>query len=225
MARDLAAAAARSPHPAGKSPSWTSMATPSATASPAPDAAAGSGRGHRVMSGYALPARINITVTETLGCGSWQHRRPSRAPAPRQATGNSPRTIKDRRGTWILTLPGGRELAVRFDVVPTHDCDHRYQVNGYEPGERLRRLVQVRDHECTFPPCSRPARDSDFEHAVPYDKGGATDACNAGARSRRCHQVKQMPGGRSPSQSRAGTYGLPRPAGPTSRNHGGTSHD
>src|SRR5580700_2678489 len=29
---------------------------------------------------------------------------------------------------------------------------------------------------------------------VPYDKGGETDACNAGARSRRCHQVKQMPG-------------------------------
>ena len=29
---------------------------------------------------------------------------------------------------------------------------------------------------------------------MPYDKGGATCACNAGARSRRCHQVKQMPG-------------------------------
>ncbi|MGH3209449.1 MAG: hypothetical protein ACRDNO_16985, partial [Trebonia sp.] len=83
---------------------------------------------------------------------------------------------------------------VRFDVVPTHDCDHRYQVNAYQPGERLRRLVQVRDYECTFPTCSRPARESDFEHAVPYDKGGRTDACNAGARSRRCHQVKQSPG-------------------------------
>ena len=103
------------------------------------------------------------------------------------------RTIKGRRDTWVLTLPGGGELNVRFDVVPTHTCDHRYQVNTYEPGDRLRRLVQVRDHECTFPPCSRPALDSDFEHAVPYDKGGATDACNAGARSRRCHQVKQMP--------------------------------
>jgi hypothetical protein len=91
-------------------------------------------------------------------------------------------------------LPGGRELAVRFDVVPTHDCDHRHQVNAYEPSERLRRLIQVRDQECTFPPCSRPARESDFEHAVPYDQGGRTDACNAGARSRRCHQVKQSKG-------------------------------
>jgi hypothetical protein len=83
---------------------------------------------------------------------------------------------------------------VRFDVVPTHTCDHRHQVSTYEPSERLRRLVQVRDHECTFPPCSRPAHESDFEHAVPYDRGGRTDACNAGARSRRCHQVKQSPG-------------------------------
>ena len=29
---------------------------------------------------------------------------------------------------------------------------------------------------------------------MPYDKGGPTCACNAGARSRRCHQVKQLPG-------------------------------
>ena len=79
-------------------------------------------------------------------------------------------------------------------MVPTHDCDHRYQTDSYVPGDRLRRLVQVRDHQCTFPTCSRAARESDFEHAVPYDKGGKTDACNAGARSRRCHQVKQSPG-------------------------------
>ena len=83
---------------------------------------------------------------------------------------------------------------MRFDAVPTHDCDHRHQVNAYRPSDKLRRLVQVRDHECTFPPCSRPAHESDFEHAIPYAKGGKTDACNAGARSRRCHQVKQLPG-------------------------------
>jgi hypothetical protein len=46
------------------------------------------------------------------------------------------------------------------------------------------------------------AEQAGFEHfplierqaAVPHDKGGATCACNAGARSRRCHQVKQLPG-------------------------------
>ena len=140
---------------------------------------------------YALPARVNITITQTLlqPTGS-----ASRAPAPRPATGSShPGRPGTADGPWALTLPGGRELTVRFDVVPTHACDHRYQVNAYQPSERLRRLVQVRDHECTFPPCSRPAHESDFEHAIPYDKGGKTDACNAGARSRRCHQVKQLP--------------------------------
>ena len=142
------------------------------------------------MSGCALPARINITVTVTrLRQLAAQAAQP-RSGAPPGGWDLTPRTPD----TWILTLPGGRELAVRFDVVPTHDCDHTYEVDSYQPSQRLRRLVQVRDHECTFPPCSRPARESDFEHAVPYDQGGKTDACNAGARSRRCHQVKQTRG-------------------------------
>ena len=142
------------------------------------------------MSGYALPARISITVTET--------RLRQLAAQPAEPRSGAPpgdwELVPRAAGTWILILPGGRELAVRFDVVPTHGCDHRHEVSSYEPSERLRRLVQVRDQECTFPPCSRPARDSDWEHAVPYDQGGRTDACNAGARSRRCHQVKQSSG-------------------------------
>jgi hypothetical protein len=134
---------------------------------------------------------VNITVTETL---LHQLATQPRSGAPPDDWRFAPRTGKAEDDAWVLTLPGGRELAVRFDVVPTHTCDHRHQVSTYEPSERLRRLVQVRDHECTFPPCSRPAHESDFEHAVPYDRGGRTDACNAGARSRRCHQVKQSPG-------------------------------
>jgi hypothetical protein len=142
----------------------------------------------------ALPARVNITVTEAFLHQSAAQSAQPRSGAPPGDWELAPRAIRDGGSTWVLTLPGGRELTVRFDVVPTHACDHRHQVNAYEPGDRLRRLIQVRDQECTFPPCSRPARDSDFEHAVPYDKGGRTDACNAGARSRRCHQVKQTPG-------------------------------
>ena len=46
----------------------------------------------------------------------------------------------------------------------------------------------------------------DREHCVPYDKGGVTDAGNAGARSRRCHQVKQLPGW-SVTQPRPGIRG------------------
>ncbi len=139
---------------------------------------------------YALPARVNITVTamrlRQLASRSTQ----PRSGAPPDDWELTPRTAD----TWTLTLPGGRQLTVRFDAVPTHDCDHQHEVSTYEPSERLRRLIQIRDRECTFPPCSRPAHESDFEHAVPFDKGGKTDACNAGARSRRCHQVKQSKG-------------------------------
>jgi hypothetical protein len=114
----------------------------------------------------------------------------------------------------MLTLPGGQQLAVRFDMVPTHACDHAHEASAYQPGQRLRRLVQVRDHECTFPPCSRPAHESDFEHAVPYDKGGRTCACNAGARSRRCHQVKQSPGW-TVTQPKPGWHAWTTPTGRT----------
>jgi hypothetical protein len=94
----------------------------------------------------------------------------------------------------MLVLLGGREFTVRLDPVPTLECDHRYETHHYEPSDRLRHLVQIRDGSCTFPPCNRHARESDFKHALPYDQGGRTCACNAGARSRACHQVKQSRG-------------------------------
>jgi hypothetical protein len=96
--------------------------------------------------------------------------------------------------SWILTTPDGRTFSVALEPIPVEDCDHRHETSGYQPGAKLRHLVQVRDHQCTFPPCSRQARDSDFEHAQPYAKGGRTCGCNAGARSRKCHRIKQSPG-------------------------------
>jgi hypothetical protein len=97
-------------------------------------------------------------------------------------------------GTWTLSLPGGQQLTVKLMPVPVTSCDHRYESHAYQPNDTLRHLVQIRDGECTFPACSRHARESDFEHAIPYDKGGRTCACNAGARSRRCHKTKQSKG-------------------------------
>jgi hypothetical protein len=209
-ARDLAAAAARSP-----GSQWEVIVV--------------DGQGYAVGHGIArpargqrqkpmplspvfgvLPARVTITVTETLLGLLRAHPAEPRSGAPPGDWGFVPRA----NGTWALLLPGGQELTVRFDVVPTHGCDHRFQVNSYVPGDRLRRLVQVRDRECTFPTCSRPARESDFEHAVPYHEGGRTDACNAGARSRRCHQVKQSPGW-TVSQPRPGWHVWTTPTGRT----------
>jgi hypothetical protein len=212
MARDLAAAAARFP-----SSRWEvtvvddhGYAVGHGIARPRRGKQQGRRQRPQDPACGALPARVNITVTETLLRQLAAQRAQPRSGAPPGDWELIPRTA----GGWALALPGGRELTVRFDVVPTHDCDHRYQVNTYEPGDRLRRLVQARDHECTFPPCSRPARDSDFEHAIPYDQGGATDACNAGARSRRCHQVKQSKGW-SVTQPKPGWHVWTTPTGRT----------
>jgi hypothetical protein len=98
-------------------------------------------------------------------------------------------------GCWILTVPGApAPFTVDIGPVPTYDCDHRYACAGYAPSDKLRHLVQVRDGTCSYPACSRHARESDFEHARPFDKGGRTCACNAHACSRSCHRVKQSPG-------------------------------
>jgi hypothetical protein len=170
-----------------------------------------------------LPSRVNLTITadrlSALLCGA--RGSPGKS-AMRTASGwaitrrqnDSPPDDPDWCGTWALALPGGRELAVRIEPVPTHDCDHRHESHGYVPNDTLRHLVQVRDYACTFPPCSRHARDSDWEHAQPYDKGGRTCACNGGARSRKCHRVKQSPGW-NVTQPRPGWHAWSTPSGRT----------
>ena len=162
-----------------------------------------------------LPARVNLTIPS------------SRLPELAAASSGSPpgqppwSFTPDNNsgppgdfGTWNLTLPDGRGLSVHLVQVPTFDCDHRHESHAYQPNDTLRHLVQVRDYECTFPPCSRHARESDFEHAVPYDKGGRTCGCNAGARSRACHQVKQSPGWKV-TQPRPGWHQWTTPSGRT----------
>ena len=160
----------------------------------------------------ALPARVNLTIpladletiTDAPSRGSpWTFTPHSGAPGP-----------PGRFGTWTLTIPNGREFTVRLEPVPTFECDHAHESHAYQPNDTLRHLVQVRDGDCTFPPCTRHARESDFEHAKPYDKGGRTCACNAGARSRRCHRIKQSPGW-GVSQPRPGFHEWTTPTGRT----------
>jgi hypothetical protein len=95
-------------------------------------------------------------------------------------------------GSWLLTQPR-RDTAHTIDLhpVPTGDCGHQYHVPGHDPGQTLRHLIHVRDGKCGFPTCSRPARESDLEHATPHDQGGRTCGCNCWAASRSCHQLKQ----------------------------------
>jgi hypothetical protein len=211
LARELAAAAAASPRTevcvTVTSPEGYAIghgcARPGRTSRPPGPAA----------SPIAMPARLNLTIpaaalpglSERLAghAGPWSFT--PRTPRGRPGT-------PDGFGTWTLTLPGGREFTVRLDPVPTLECDHRYETHHYEPSDRLRHLVQIRDGTCTFAPCNRHARDSDFEHALPYDQGGKTCACNAGARSRACHRIKQSKGW-NVTQPKPGWHRWQTPAG------------
>jgi Domain of unknown function (DUF222) len=169
----------------------------------------------------AMPARLNLTIPAaalpSLSCLP-SYKGPPPPDVPKSDAGRwsfiprgSP-AAPDGFGTWRLVLPGGREFTVRLDPVPTLECDHRYQSHSYKPSDRLRHLVQIRDGVCTFPPCNRHARESDFEHALPYDQGGKTCACNAGARSRACHQIKQSRGW-NVTQPKPGWHRWQTPAG------------
>ncbi|HEY6494019.1 MAG TPA: DUF222 domain-containing protein [Trebonia sp.] len=160
----------------------------------------------------ALPARVNLTIAsqrlaelvtpKVRSPGAWSF---TRAADPGPPGGY---------GTWELTLPDGRSRTVTLEPSPTFECDHRHESRAYQPNDTLRHVVQIRDYECTFPTCSRHARESDFEHAVPYDKGGRTCGCNAGSRSRQCHQVKQSPGW-NVTQPRPGWHQWQTPSGRT----------
>jgi len=166
------------------------------------------GEGTAIAHGCAKPARKTKTTSPAASrdgppdSTGW-------ALTPRGEPGPA-----DGYGTWTLTLPGGRQLTVKLMAVPVSDCDHQHESHGYQPSDTLRHLVQVRDGTCTFPTCSAHARDSDFEHAVPYHQGGRTCACNGGARSRRCHRVKQSPGW-SVTQPKPGWHRWTTPSGRT----------
>jgi hypothetical protein len=179
----------------------------------------------------ALPARLNLTITATRLTRLLQQEgrprppgqppppgpasptgwalTPPAAPGPPGQPGDPPWC-----GTWIITLPSGLQYQVPVEPVPTHACDHRRESHAYEPNDMLRHLVQIRDAECTLPTCSRHAKESDFEHAVPYDQGGRTCGCNAGARSRACHQVKQKLGWKV-TQPKPGWHQWETPSGRT----------
>lgn len=165
----------------------------------------------------ALPARVNLTITARRLAELAATTGPPGQSAAWGFTRDTDSGPPDGYSSWTLALPDGRSLSVELRPVPTFDCDHLYESHAYQPNDTLRHLVQIRDGECTFPPCSRHARESDFEHATPYDQGGRTCAGNAGARSRACHRVKQSPDWNVTQPSPAGTSGRRPAAAPTCR--------
>ncbi len=117
-------------------------------------------------------------------------------------------------GRWRLRPGGDRDLLVDLEPLAVTDCDHRHESAGYQPSGTLRHLVQIRDAECTWPPCRRAARRCDFEHAIPWDQGGRTCSCNGGPRCRHHHHAKQAHGWKL-EQNQPGYHTWTTPAGRT----------
>ena len=75
-------------------------------------------------------------------------------------------------------------------VKPVIDLAEHIHVEAYEVPERLQEQVDLRDHTCVFPWCTRPARKADHDHVIPYEQGGTTSSDNIAPLCRRHHRLK-----------------------------------
>ncbi|MFC7501044.1 HNH endonuclease signature motif containing protein, partial [Nocardioides sp. GCM10030258] len=75
-------------------------------------------------------------------------------------------------------------------VRPVIDLKHCVPVDSYEIPDRIRRRVELRDHQCRFPGCPHRASRCDLDHAQPYGQGGVTCPCNLVPLCRRHHRAK-----------------------------------
>ena len=88
-----------------------------------------------------------------------------------------------------------RELAAdgkwrRFITEPITGALLDYGRQSYEPPQALVDFLMARDRTCRFPGCRQPARTSDIDHAIPWEKGGNTNIENMGLLCRRHHRLK-----------------------------------
>ena len=96
-------------------------------------------------------------------------------------------------GTWRLAA-AGREWDVQLTPLPAAGpCDHAFGTASYRPSDTLRHIIQIRDGSCAMPVCGRPARDCEWEHAIPWPEG-PTCSCNGGMHCTKDHRVKEAKG-------------------------------
>ncbi|WP_218030670.1 HNH endonuclease signature motif containing protein, partial [Pimelobacter simplex] len=75
-------------------------------------------------------------------------------------------------------------------VRPVLDLADHVPVTAYEIPDRHRQQVELRDHTCRFPYCTRTAMRCDLDHARPHGQGGPTCPCNLVPLCRRHHRAK-----------------------------------
>jgi hypothetical protein len=117
-------------------------------------------------------------------------------------------------GSWRLAtgVPGRPGFLVTLDPIALDVCDHRFRASGHNPGVKLRHLARIRHATCTAPTCRRPSAQTDFEHNIPFENGGATCLCNGGPKCRHDHRLKQHPRWNA-EQITPGTFRWTAPSG------------
>ncbi|KAB2809313.1 hypothetical protein F9L07_19935 [Pimelobacter simplex] len=88
-----------------------------------------------------------------------------------------------------LSQPG-TGTTTSITVRPVIDLAEHVPVTAYEIPDRHRRQVELRDHTCRFPYCTRAATRCDLDHATPHGRGGPTCPCNLVPLCRRHHRAK-----------------------------------
>ncbi|MDJ1370753.1 HNH endonuclease signature motif containing protein [Gulosibacter molinativorax] len=125
-----------------------------------------------------VTAKVNLTV-------------PVLALLDGHADGTAPALLDGMRP---ISFPEARQLtaaAPTFQRVLTHPVTGQVlAVDTYEPSAALRRLIQVRDQQCRFPGCIRPATRCEIDHTHPYSEGGATSAANLSSLCKVHHVLK-----------------------------------
>jgi hypothetical protein len=113
------------------------------------------------------------------------------SPGTSGSTGGSPgrRPPPDTRTRDYL-----RSLGVRLALIARGGCDHRHAETGYQPSRKLQHLIRTRSTRCTAPGCSRPAARCDLDHTLAWDKGGLTCECGLSPLCRHHHRCKQARG-------------------------------
>ncbi|MCR1781438.1 HNH endonuclease [Nocardioides carbamazepini] len=122
---------------------------------------------------------LNVHITDTTI--SDDH--PLANPVGRWEEGRCPITSVQIR-EWLRTKD------TTIIVRPVIDLADHVPVGSYEIPDRHRTRVNLRDHACRFPHCTRPAQRCDIDHARPYGQGGLTCPCNEVALCRRHHRAK-----------------------------------
>ena len=92
----------------------------------------------------------------------------------------------DRIRDWC-----GRE-GVQLTIKPVIDLQDHVHVAAYEVPDRLKEATGLRDVQCVFPWCTRPARSCDRDHVIPHDQGGSTCSCNIAPLCRHHHRLKTL---------------------------------